>query len=345
MILTGIVMALLWGCIIAYAVLGGADFGGGVWSLLASGPTAARQQRLIEHAIGPVWEANSVWLIYLVVGLLTAFPLVAYTLAVALFVPFTLALLGIVLRGAAFAFETHITGSVNLRQAWGHTFSTASTITPFLLGAGAAAVASGQIHYRNGAVQADRFTPWLMPFALVMGAVALSLCATLAAVYLTVEASHQKDHEMAEVFRLRALIAGAVTAGFGLLGLLLAPGEAPIIWHGLGHQALPVVIITMLLGLGTAFALYLRRYLLARGLVIAMTAGLLSAWGLAQMPYIVPPDLTLSNSASSPAMLGAFLGSAIVGMAFLLPSLWFLFRVFKGNQPTPAVRGRDLEES
>lgn len=345
MILTILVMLLLWGSIIAYAVLGGADFGGGVWSLLASGTLAQRQQDLVEHAIGPVWEANNVWLVFLVVGLLTTFPSVAATLAVALFVPIVLALIGIVMRGAAFAFETHITGAVALRNAWGKTFSAASTITPFLLGAAAAAVASGQIRYTSGTVRVEGFVPWLMPFALCMGAVALSLCATIAAVYLTVEAQAANDIPLTEAFRVRAVLAGAVTAAFGLIGILLAAGEAPVIWHGLGHQALPVVIITMLLGVGTALALYRRRYTVARILVVAMTAGLLSAWGLAQMPYLVPPDLTLTNAASPPATMVSFFSAALVGMAILLPSLAFLFRVFKGTKPLSPIHGHSLEES
>jgi cytochrome d ubiquinol oxidase subunit II len=345
MIFTYLVMLLLWGSIIAFAVLGGADFGGGVWSLLASGKLAKQQQELIEKAIGPVWEANNVWLIFLVVGLVTAFPSVAATLAVALFVPFVLALIGVVLRGAAFAFETHITGAVALRTAWSKTFSAASTITPFLLGAAAAAVASGQIRDTNGTVQVDAFAPWLSPFALCMGAVALSLCATIGAVYLTVEAQATHDTPLMEAFRIRALIAGAVTAAFGLVGILLAPTAAPVIWNGLGHQALPVVIITMLLGLGTAGALFVRRYAVARILVVAMTAALLGAWGLAQMPYLVPPDLTLTNAASPPATMAAFFGAALVGMAILLPSLAFLFRVFKGKKPLSPVHGHSLDDA
>jgi cytochrome d ubiquinol oxidase subunit II len=345
MVLAYIVIALLWGSIIAYAVLGGADFGGGVWNLLASGSQAKRQQELIEHAIGPVWEANNVWLIYLIVGLFTAFPAVAYTLAIALFVPFTLALLGIVMRGAAFAFETHITHSVDLKRAWGRAFSAASTITPFLLGATAAAVAGGQIRYNHGAVQADRFLPWLQPFALVIGALALSLCATIAAVYLTVEAQDNHDQVMMTAFRHRALLAGFVTSIFGLVGIILAPSAAPVIWQGLTHQALPVMILTMLVGAATAWCLLDQRYHAARVLVVVMTAGLLGAWGLAQLPYIIPPDLTVANAASPPLTLAEFLGSAVVGMAILLPSLWFLFRVFKGKRPLPQEHGRVLDQA
>src|SRR5579871_1615445 len=129
------VLAVLGLSLIAYAVLGGADFGGGVWDFFAFGPQAERQRRLIGQALGPVWEANHVWLIFLIVGLFTAFPSAFSTLSTALFVPFTLALVGIVLRGAAFVFHLHAPGASRTRAIWGRVFSAASAITPFLLGA------------------------------------------------------------------------------------------------------------------------------------------------------------------------------------------------------------------
>ncbi|MBA3825075.1 MAG: cytochrome d ubiquinol oxidase subunit II, partial [Ktedonobacterales bacterium] len=196
-----IIMIVLWLSLITYAVLGGADFGGGVWALLAQGPDAPKQRQLVEHAVGPVWEANNVWLIFLVVGLYIAFPPAAYTIAVALFIPFTLIVLGVVLRGASFAFSTHIGRAVRVRAAWSVAFSAASIITPFLLGCVAAAIASGQIRYIDGNVQADRWAPWLTPFALSVGAVALAMCATLAAVFLTVEAQFDQDVVMMGAFR------------------------------------------------------------------------------------------------------------------------------------------------
>ena len=143
MILTYSILIILWLALIAYAVLGGADFGGGIWDFFAFGPQAERQRRLIGQALGPVWEANHVWLIFLIVGLFTAFPLAFSVLSTALIVPFTLALIGIVLRGAAFIFHAQADESGTLGKVWGRVFSSASTITPFLFGTAAAAVASG----------------------------------------------------------------------------------------------------------------------------------------------------------------------------------------------------------
>jgi cytochrome d ubiquinol oxidase subunit II len=331
MTLVVITVTALWLALIAYAVLGGADFGGGVWDLLASGPQAARQRRLIRQAIGPVWEANHVWLIFLIVGLFVAFPTAFAVLSIALFVPFVLALIGIVLRGAAFIFHTHAPDVTWFRLFWERVFSSTSTITPFLLGASAAAIASGEIRVQGQRVETVSWSVWTTPFALTIGAMALSLCAVLAAIYLTVEAEQAQDAELTEAFRLRALIAGAVTALFGALGLVLAPSEAPLLWSELFGRALPVVIVTMVVGLGAATSLLLRRYRLARVLIILETALLLGAWGLAQLPYLIPPDVTLDNAASPDASLIALLVSTAIGMVLLLPSLWFLFHVFKGR--------------
>jgi cytochrome d ubiquinol oxidase subunit II len=335
------VLALLWLALIAYATLGGADFGGGVWDFLASGPQAERQRRLVGQAMGPVWEANHVWLIFLIVGLFTAFPIVFSILSIALYIPFLIALVGIVLRGAAFAFRAHAAHAVAISKVWGRVFSTASVVTPFMLGTAAAAVASGQIRVQGGQVKTDLLTGWTTPFALTIGAMALSLCATLAAVYLTVEAEALKDTELVEAFRLRAIIAGAVTAVLGALGLILSPSEAPLLWQGMLNHAIPMVLATMLVGLCTAASLFLRRYRLARILIVIDTGFLLGAWGLSQLPYLVPPDITVYNAASPPITLLAFLISTAIGMLVLLPSLWLLFHVFKGRNPVPRVQGQN----
>jgi len=330
-----IVLAVLWLSLIAYAVLGGADFGGGIWDFLAIGPQAEKQRRLVGQALGPVWEANHVWLIFLLVGLFTAFPTAFSVLSTALFLPFTLALIGIVLRGLAFTFRAHAAGAVGPRKVWGRIFSTASTITPFLFGACAAAVASGQIHTSGGQTQIDLWTGWTTPFALTVGAMALALCAVLAAIYLTIEAQANNDTELVEAFRMRAIIAGAVTAALGALGILLSPFEAPLLWNGMLAHAIPVVIVTMLVGLGAAASLFLRHYRLARILVVIETGFFFATWGVSQLPYLIPPDVTVENSASPSITLLALLISTAVGMVLLLPSLWFLFHVFKGKNQVP----------
>lgn len=328
-------VAVLWLALIAYAVLGGADFGAGIWDLLAFGRTAEKQRNLINQALLPVWEANHVWLIFLIVGLYAAFPFAFAKLSIALFLPLMLALLGIVLRGAAFIFRTYAVHAGTFTRMWSRVFSSTSTITPFLFGTAAAAVASGKIRVQGEFVETDLSTIWLTPFALTIGAMAVSLCAVLAAIYLTVEAQNAKEEEeLVQVYRWRALLAGAVTAALGAWGLFLAPSEASLLWSGMLDHALPLVFATMLIGGVTAVLLLLQKYRLARILIVLETAGLLGAWGISQLPYLIPPDVTVERAAGSPVMITALLIGSLLGMIMLLPSLWLLFRVFKSRRYT-----------
>jgi cytochrome d ubiquinol oxidase subunit II len=336
---------MLWLSMIAYATLGGADFGGGIWNILFLGPKAKEARSLIRGAVGPVWEANNVWLIYIAVGLYTGFPIVAASMANALYIPLTLVLIGVVLRGASFAFRTHFGEVVSVRAFWGYAFGVASLLTPFLLGTCAAAVASSQLPVHNGQGPVALWNAWLTPFAIIIGVIALCVCATIAAIFLTVEAQSIDNKEMMEAFRMRAFIAGGVTALLGLLGLYLASTEAPVIWHGMLNHGLWAVAITMLIGIATAGALFFRRYKLARVFIVMETVAFLGAWGIAQLPYILPPDLTVTQAASPPTTMREFFYSAIVGTLVLLPSVWFLFHIFKSQEIMPPVHEKEVKES
>ncbi|HEX3643254.1 MAG TPA: cytochrome d ubiquinol oxidase subunit II [Ktedonobacteraceae bacterium] len=335
-----IALIILWWALITYAVLGGADFGAGVWDLFAVGRLADRQRNLINHALGPVWEANHVWLIFLIVGLFNVFPSAFSALSIALFFPFTLALLGIVLRGAAFIYRYYAVDTKGwFARGWGHVFSFSSLLTPFFLGASAAAVASGQLLPPNGIANATYIVSRISPFVLTIGAMAVTLCATIAAVYLTVEVRDiEHDRELAESYRLKALIAGAITAALGALGLALSSVESPILWHGMLIRAWPVVITTMIIGLATAITLYARYYRTARVLIIAETAFMLGAWGLAQYPYIIPVDYTIDNSANAANVITAVLIALACGMIIVIPSLCYLFSVFKMPYTAPGLQ-------
>ena len=343
MTLTYTILIILWLSLIVYAILGGADFGGGIWDFFAFGPQAERQRRLIGQALGPVWEANHVWLIFLIVGLFTAFPLAFSVLSTALFVPFTLAVIGIVMRGAAFMFRGQADDAAASRRIWGRVFSTASTITPFFFGAAAAAVASGQVHVQGDVVQTDLLGGWTTPFALTIGALALSLCAVLAAVNLIVEAQNGNEPELVEAFRRRAIIAGAITLALDVVAFILSPFQAPLLWHGALDHALPLIIATALIGLGAAISLLLRRYRLARMLAFTVTAFIFASWGLSQFPYLVPVSMTISNAASPPSTQLSLLIGTLIGMALLLPSLWFLFHVFRGKKTALNVQEKASE--
>jgi cytochrome bd ubiquinol oxidase subunit II len=317
--------------LIAYAVLGGADFGGGIWDLLARGPTATRQRAAIAQAMGPVWESNNVWLIFVLVVTWTAFPIVYASVSAALFIPITLVVIGIVLRGASFSFRSNYGLQVGSGVRWGHVFDVASAITPFLLGTVAGALASGGIRVSGTPVQvqANIWTTWTTPFALSCGAFALGLCAVLSAIYLTVETRGAGDRMLADLFRRRGLIAGAVTAVIGIVAALLARGEAPVLWQGLTGKALPLMLGAVLIGLATGGALLREADGIARILVAAGTACIFVAWGVAQWPDLIVPDVTIDNAASPSSVLAPLLVVSLIGLAVLLPALWYLFYVVK----------------
>lgn len=325
------IAALGLAALIAYAVLGGADFGGGVWDLLAAGPRREAQRDAIADAMGPVWEANHVWLIFVIVLIFTAFPRAFEALSIALFVPFHLVLLGITLRGAAFVFRAYSPrrGGVLRSPAerrWGAIFGVASVVTPVLLGMCLGAVSAGNLRIASMTVQIVGAPPWLRPVAIAMGALALALCAYLAAVYL----ANETDGDLREDFRRRALGAGTVVVALSALALPLLRREADHLWQGLVHGAGAWVIAPgIAAALISGFALLRRRYRLARAAAIAQVSLLLAGWALAQAPFLIFPDLTLSDAAAPAATLRFVLWTTPLGMALILPSLWLLLRVFK----------------
>jgi len=312
----------------AYVVLAGADFGGGVWDLFAWGPRRQQQRDLIAHAIGPVWEANHVWLILAVVLLFTCFPTVFAQLAITLHVPLTLMLFGVVLRGSAFAFRSYGSESDVAERRWGRTFAIASLVTPILLGACVGAVAAGRVHgsAAGGFVQGF-IRPWLTPFALSIGLLALCLFAFLAAVYLTLETT---DAELREDFRRRALAAGLSLFPAALLTLVLA-GEAPDMRAGLlfSIRGLLIQLPTALAAVTALAALGSRRYRLARVAAVAQASFIIWGWAIAQYPMMLPPETTIAGAAAPAITLQLVAGALGLGALVLLPSLAYLFRVFK----------------
>ncbi len=332
MILQFTVAGLVWLALTAYGVLGGADFGGGIWDLFSYGKLAERQRSAIINALGPVWEANNVWLIFAIVLTFTGFPTVFSALSQALFIPLTIALLGITLRGAAFVFRNYTPRSNFQYELWGRTFSAASIITPFMFGVSAGAIVGGNIRFSNGITTANYFTTWITPFAIVCGFFALGMCATLAATYLAVEAENAQDTELSGLFRFRATVAGAITALFGLFAFLLASGDAPLLWKGMIGPALPIMLLAMIIGIVTAFLLFTQRLSIARITIVTEIALIMLTWAVGLSPMLVPPDLTISKAAAPDVTLQFLIWGTIGGMVFLLPSLWLLFKVFKSSK-------------
>ncbi len=331
MSLPTVVAGVLWFSLTAYAVLAGADFGGGVWDFFASGPRAARQRDAIARAMGPVWEANHVWLILMVTGFFTAFPRAFGVLAMALYGPFTLALIGIVLRGAAFAFRAHGRQAVGPISPWGVVFGIASLVAPAALASAAAAVASGAIRAPGGRLETGFAAGWTTALAADLALLGIGLCAYLAATYLLVETETEPD--LQADFRQRAAWAAVVSGVLALVGLLLAAEQAPGLWHGLIGRGLPLLVLALINGPLALWAVLRHRPRWARIAVVAQVVFVLWAWALAQWPYVVPPDLTISESAAPASTLTALLITLLAGGMVLAPSLWILLRVFKGRNP------------
>jgi cytochrome bd ubiquinol oxidase subunit II len=325
--------------LVAYVVMAGADFGGGVWDLLASGKRKEEHRRLIAHAIGPIWEANHVWLILVVVLLFTCFPRVFAELSVSLHIPLTLLLVGIVLRGSAFTFRTYDSQQDMVQRRWGLIFSIASVVTPVLLGICVGAVVAGNITpvHKGLSFQAAYVTPWFQAFPLAIGLLALTLFSFLAAVYLCIEA---EDDAVTEDFRRRALVSGGVAFGVASVALLMSRTEAPLVWERVlsSWVALPLQAGVAMMAVATLWALTRRRYLLARTTAVVQVSLIVFGWALSQYPYLLPPRLTLAEAAAPPQTLLLVFIALVAGAVLLVPSLWLLFRIFK-RAPDDAKRG------
>ena len=312
--------------LMAYAILGGADFGGGVWDLFARGPRKKAQRRAISIAMGPVWEANHVWLIFVIVVLFTCFPNGYAYLGIALFLPFHLALVGIMLRGAAFVFRGYARGT----NQWGAVFGISSLITPFLLGCAFGAITAGGVELVDGQVVVSGI-PWLRPYAIGCGVLALATCAYLAAVYLTWETKG----DLREDFRRRAIIAGTATAALAFLVLVLAWFEANWFFRRLlSVRALPILAGGAFFFAASAWAVFRRHYALSRWFAAGEIVLLLLGWGVAQQPWLLYPSLTLVDAAGPPATIAFLLWTLPFGAVILFPSLWYLFKVFKHPEMT-----------
>lgn len=318
-----VVAGVLLASLVLYALGGGADFGGGVWDLLAFGPRAARQRQTITHAIGPIWEANHVWLILAVVLLFTCFPAAFARVGTYLHIPLTVLLIGIVLRGSAFAFRSYGDESDAMQARWGRVFAVASVGSPIMLGISLGAIASGRLSGYPNFIWA-----WLGQFQLVTGVFALVMFAYLAAVYLTLET---RDLELQNDFRRRALVSWVAVAGLAILTLALSRDEAPTIFAGLTSR--PWLLSgTAAVALLALAHLWRRRFARARVLAALQVALTVAGWGLAQYPAIVVPDLTIANAAAPATVMRAVLGALAIGAVLLFPALFYLFRVFKGSR-------------
>jgi len=318
------VAVILFVVIAAYALFGGADFGGGIWDLLAgSAGRGAAPRELIDESITPVWEGNHVWLVFVLVLLWTAFPPAFAAIFTALFVPLSLSLLGIVLRGVGFAFR-HTAQRLHMQQLTGATFAAASLITPFFMGTVVGAVATGQVPVHPAG---NVLAAWTSPTAILTGFLFVAACAYISAVFLVLEARQRGHQDLTRYFSRRATAAGVLTGALAGGTFAELPASAPYVYARLTGIALPLVAISIAAGIAVLGMLWLRWYhsLFLRGMAAIAVATVVFGWGLAQYPYLVPTSLPLAaGSAPTAALVAEFV---VAGLAVLLvvPAFAFLY--------------------
>ena len=313
--------------LVMYALFGGADFGGGVWDLLAGGTERGRRARdRVERSIGPVWEANHVWLIFVLVVLWTGFSSAFAAAVTTLYLPLTLAAFGIIGRGAAFAYRKSV-DTPAMRRFFGAVFAVSSVLTPFFLGTVVGAVASGRVP--PGIAAGDVVTAWVTPTSFLGGTLAVLTCAYLAAVFLCGDARRDGEHDLAEAFRRRAVVSAVVTGAAGLAGIAVLRADAPLLFDGLTGRGLPVVVLSVVAGLAALALVLARRYIAARLVSALAVTSILVGWAVSQYPYLLPPTRTVDQAAAGRPTLLALLIALSVGAVVLVPALAYLYTLFQ----------------
>jgi len=318
----------------AYGVLGGADFGAGLWDLTAGGARrGARLRELVHRSMSPVWEANHVWLIFVLVICWTAFPVAFGAIFSTLAVPLFLAALGIILRGTAFALRGQADTIAEARLL-GATFALSSVLVPFFLGTALGGIAAGRVHVDDPVADLDA---WTGPTSIAVGLIAVLTGAYLAAVFLAGDARRAELPDLENAFRARALGAGAVAGIAAMAGLLVLRSDARFVYDGLtSGSGLAAIAISALAGIATFALVWTRNFELARGTSAVAVGAVIVGWVVAIRPDFLPGELTLDQAAAPDATLTALVISIGIGLLILVPSLWYLYRlVLQGRLDQP----------
>ena len=312
--------------ITAYAVLGGADFGGGFWDLTAGGAErGGRVRGMVQRSMSPVWEANHVWLIFVLVMVWTAFPVVFGSMFSTLAIPLLLAAIGIIFRGTAFALRGHA-ATIREARVIGATFALSSVLVPFFLGAAIGGIASGRVPVGNGA--GDAVSSWLNPTGVLIGVLSVLTGAYLAAVFLAGDSVDAGQPDLARAFRARALGAGVVTGVVALAGLVVLRSDARALFDGLtSGGGLAAVAVSALAGAATLGLVATERYALARWSSAVAVTAITAGWAFAQSPYVLPPRRKLDQAAGRDTSRTTRVVSLAIGGIALVPSLVYLYRL------------------
>jgi cytochrome d ubiquinol oxidase subunit II len=316
------VAVVLLAVIAAYALFSGADFGGGIWDLLAGGARRGAVPRAaIDASVTPVWEGNHVWIIFGLVIMWTAFPPAFAAIMTALFTPLALSLLGIFLRGVGFAFR-HEAERLNMQRLNGALFAASSLMAPFFLGTVIGAVATGAV---PAAPFGQVLSAWTSPTALVTGALFVATCAYIAAIYLVADSERRKQPEMVRYFSHRAIAAGVLSGVLAAVNLLLMRTSSPYIFDRLIGPALPLVVVSVVAGIAALVLVVLRRVQLMRIAAGLAVAAVVAGWGWAQYPWLLPGSLTLQAGSAPSAALWAELAVTGLAVLFVLPAFAWLY--------------------
>lgn len=327
--LVDLVAAIMFLGVVLYAIFAGADFGSGVWDLVAgSAERGGRLRRLIDHAIGPVWEANHVWLIFVLVFLWTGFPDAFAQLMRTLAIPFWLAGLGIVLRGAGFAFRK-FSPSVAWARVAGGLFAASSLITPFFLGAIAGGVASGRVPADG---TGDLWTSWLNPTSVLGGVLAVLTCTFLAGVFLAADAAGLGALDLAEALRRRSLFVGALTGVVALAGIAPLAADAETLFDRLASRGLPLVAVSAVGGIVTLVLLNADRLREARASAVVAVGSIVVGWGVAQYPWILVDEMRIDAVATESATLWGLVVAFGIASVLVVPPLVFLLYLADRNR-------------
>ena len=310
----------------AYAVLAGADLGGGFWDLTAGGARrGARVRGLIKRSMSPVWEANHVWLIFVLVIFWTGFPEAFGAVMSTLYVPLFLAAIGIIFRGVAFAVRGEA-ATIGEARVLGATFAFSSVLVPFFFGATVGAIASGQVPAPPGG--GDAIDSWTNPTSIYVGVLAVATGAYLAAVFLAADAVRAELPDLVRAFRARALGAAAVAGALAIGGIFVVRDDAPSLYDGLtSGLGLAVVIGSALAGAVTIALLWQGRFAPARLSSALAVGAIIVGLAVAQSPDFLPGVLTLSEAAASEPTLIALIVTTVIAAAVLIPSLGWLYRL------------------
>jgi cytochrome d ubiquinol oxidase subunit II len=317
------IAVVLFFAVTAYAVFGGADFGAGFWDLVAGGASRGEAPReVIDRSIGPVWEANHVWLVFIFVVLWTGFSEAYASIMLTLYVPLSIAAFGIVLRGSSFAFRKTVFRTRD-RRNFGAAFALSSVLVPYCMGAVAGAIVSGRIP--AGGEAGDPWTSWINPTSVLGGVLAVVVVAYLAAVYLVWDARRFGEPGMEDYFRRRAIGAAVAAGVVAFVGIFVLHADATYVFHGLASRGLPLVILSAVCGIASLMLLIRNTHRGARILAMGAVASVVVGWGVAQWDYILPTTLTVADAAAPSGTLQAILAATVLFVLVVVPGFALLY--------------------